>query len=145
MLSKKQVVPVNSISAILIRAAAYPSSAVKFPCRTQIRSHSQETSSRSSAAPRTPSVLIQTPRHVKFTSEECLSGMHMGTDQARNDDSPHQIQLILLLVPLQQSVSLPNIGNLVPFNENCSIENNVPIRVDRDDCCMKIQHPESVS
>jgi hypothetical protein len=31
ILSKKQVVPVNSISAMLILAAAYPSSAVKFP------------------------------------------------------------------------------------------------------------------
>jgi hypothetical protein len=31
MLSRKQVVPDNSISAILILAAAYPSSAVKFP------------------------------------------------------------------------------------------------------------------
>jgi len=51
MLSRKQVVPVFSISAMLIRAAAYPSSAVKFPCRTQIRSQSHETSSRSSAAP----------------------------------------------------------------------------------------------
>jgi len=31
ILSKKQVVPVSSISAMLILAAAYPSSAVKFP------------------------------------------------------------------------------------------------------------------
>jgi hypothetical protein len=51
MLSKKQVVPVSNISAMLILAAAYPSSAVKFPWRTQIRSHNQDTSSRSSAAP----------------------------------------------------------------------------------------------
>jgi hypothetical protein len=31
MLSKKQVVPVSNISAMLILAAAYPPSAVKFP------------------------------------------------------------------------------------------------------------------
>lgn len=51
MLSKKQVVPDLSISPILNRAAAYPSSAVKLPWRTQILSHNHDTSSRSSAAP----------------------------------------------------------------------------------------------
>ena len=66
--------------------------------------------------------------------------MHVSADKTGNNDSPRQINVLFFRIFREENLSLANISYLVSSHQDGSIKVDISVRIDCDDCSVKVQH-----
>lgn len=66
--------------------------------------------------------------------------MHVRADKARNDDSPFKIDLFFFWIFGDETIGLANVNYLVSLDHYGTVEIDISLRIDGDDCSVKVQH-----